>query len=298
MKFAIRDDDLNWFFKPEFIQNQLSDIWDICPVSMSVIPHVLGNWIQNTYLLEKYGSNNTPKSLIDSIIADRKVYSIGDNTELVHYIKEKIKEKKIYLTMHGINHRNNDSNLPNIKNNFSIGAEFYTNRNLEDKLLHARNYLEEVFSQKISVFTPPQNALSKRGMNAVQNTGLNICGDIPSLRNYGFYMDQIGFISFLKVFYHRLFSSKGMPFPKVLDMNKTKITDHCRIQLKTDLDNVKLKLEHAYKNKGHFVLSTHSYGFEQKMEKYNLTLKEGVLEIIEFAEKLPDVNFVSINEVF
>ena len=44
MKFVIRDDDLNFFFDPIDIEKNFRDIWDICPISMSVIPFVKGDW--------------------------------------------------------------------------------------------------------------------------------------------------------------------------------------------------------------------------------------------------------------
>jgi hypothetical protein len=49
MKFAIRDDDLNYFFNPEVIENNYRDIWDICSISMSVVPFIKGNrpyWLE------------------------------------------------------------------------------------------------------------------------------------------------------------------------------------------------------------------------------------------------------------
>jgi hypothetical protein len=39
--------------------------------------------------------------------------------ELVSYIKNKIDENKVYLTIHAIHHRNEDKKLPEFENNFS-----------------------------------------------------------------------------------------------------------------------------------------------------------------------------------
>ena len=108
MKFAIRDDDLNYFYTPKFIEDNIKDIWDICPFSMSAVPYIKGNWLENTKMLEELGPKNVLDNVIRKIQLDNKIYDIANNVELINYIKQKIDEKKIYLTIHGIHHRNED----------------------------------------------------------------------------------------------------------------------------------------------------------------------------------------------
>ena len=67
MNFAIRDDDLNYFYSADFIENNIKDIWDICPISMSVVPFIKGNWIENTKVLESLGPNNVTEEIIEKI---------------------------------------------------------------------------------------------------------------------------------------------------------------------------------------------------------------------------------------
>ena len=77
MKFAIRDDDLNYFYTPKFIEENIKDIWDICPISMSAVHFIKGNWLENTKILEDLGPNNVSKDIIKKIQDDKQIYDIN-----------------------------------------------------------------------------------------------------------------------------------------------------------------------------------------------------------------------------
>ena len=142
MKFALRDDALNFFYSPEDIQKNYKDIWDICPVSMSVVPFIKGDWPNLVKENEIRGPGIMEPDLIESIINDNEIHPLDANNELVDFVKEKIIEKKIYLTIHGIHHRNEDPEIPQLTTNFGIGAEFYTCRDLTEPLHEAILYIE------------------------------------------------------------------------------------------------------------------------------------------------------------
>jgi hypothetical protein len=38
MRFAIRDDDTNYFTQPEQLARVYGAVWEVCPVSLSVVP--------------------------------------------------------------------------------------------------------------------------------------------------------------------------------------------------------------------------------------------------------------------
>ena len=183
MKFALRDDDLNFFYSSEEIVKNYKGIWELCPVSMSVIPFIKGDWPNNVQKAEKRGPGYINEETLRGLKADNIVYPIGDNIPLVHFIKEKIKENKIYLTLHGIYHRNEDEVTPQFSRNFGFGAEFFTTRDLSTSLKKAKEYTEITFDQRISIFTPPQNLYSANGLTAILNNNLAICGDLPSVKN-------------------------------------------------------------------------------------------------------------------
>lgn len=299
MKFAIRDDDLNWFYTPEFIDENLSSIWDICPVSMSVIPYVKGNWKKNVELLEKLGPTGVSKSVIEQINADTDIYPIADNKLLIDYVKSKMQENKIYLTIHGIHHRNSDENLPILSNNFAIGAEFFTDQDLSIELEKACTYLEETFNQNIKVFTPPQNIVSELGYIAIKSNGLNVCGYPPTVKRPISFIKQGGLINYIQCLKHKILNrGSRTPLPNTLDWKGIMFVDHCSLQPNSDIEKIKLAIDDTYNAGGNFVLSTHSYGFKALMDKSPDTMGQILLDILEYAKTTYDVEFVTIDKVF
>jgi predicted deacetylase len=296
MKFAIRDDDLNYFYDPEFVESNLKDIWDICPISMCVIPYVKGNWIKYTKILEDFGPNNVPEDIIKEIREDNKIYDIASNRELVGYIKEKIIENKIYLAIHGIHHKNDDVNLPRLKNNFSIRAEFFTNRDLTKDLEKAIKHMEQTFGQKITVFTPPQNIYSIKGFKAIANNRLNMCAYLPSLKNIKT-ISMIGVDNYFKIFKFRL-KNKRKPFPYPIKTSKIMIIEHRSLQPGTNITDLYEDFEYVYSKKGNFVLSTHSYGFSFNMKGSNRTMGEVLKDFLDYVTRKSGIKFVSLDKVF
>ena len=298
MKFALRDDDLNYFFSPKDIDKWYQNIWNVCPVSMSAIPFVKGNWKENTAMLEELGPNNLNDEVYSKIKKDTKIFKLGDNIDLKkNLLKIKISEGKIYITMHGVEHRNGDKVLPNVKNNFSIGAEFFTDRDLSNKVKKAKKYLEEIFGQTISVFTPPQKILlNYKGIEAIVNNDLAICGDLPSLRKLRT-INLIGFTNFMKCVFFRLKENTNIyPFP--ITNNKFKYITHFRLQPGTNIKLLYEMFDEVYSCKGNFVLSTHSYGFDHKMKNSNETMQVALENFIKYAYSKKSIKFVNLNKVF
>ena len=296
MKFALRDDDLNYFFNPKDIDIWYRNIWDICPVSMSSIAFLKGNWKKNTPLLERLGSSNIDVLTLSKIMKDTTIYKVGDNKELVKFVNKKISEGKIHITMHGVQHRNGDSKLPVVSNNFSIGAEFFTDRDLSEDVKSAKEYLEKVFCQTISVFTPPQNLLSYKGISAITSNKLFICGDLPTLRNYRT-VRLIGLSNFLKYLYFRLKNKTNIyPFP--LKNKELEFITHFRLQPGTNLKLLYKKFDEVHKFNGNFVLSTHSYAFEHKMKYTNQTMQFELEKFMNYCKNKESVSFVSLNKIF
>ena len=299
MKFAIRDDDLNYFYTPEFIEGNIKDIWDICPISMSAVPFIKGDWPKNTKILEDLGSNNVSKDIIKKIQEDSQIYEIADNQELVSYIKNKIDEKKVYLTIHAIHHRNEDEKLPEFENNFPIGAEFYTDRDLTAGLKKAIEHLEETFEQKITVFTPPQNLYSKRGFQAIISNNLNMCAYLPSVKNIWNSISMIGVASYLKCLKFKI-ENKGrrVPYPYILKSSVIQIMNHRSLQPGTKVEELYKDFEYVYLKGGNFVLSTHSYGFNHRMQGDDKTMGQVLKEFLLYAQKKDNIEFVSLNKIF
>ena len=296
MKFALRDDDLNYFYKPEVIENNYKDIWDICPVSMSTVPYMKGNWPKNVMEAEARGPGVEDESLLNHLKTDNQVFPIGDNVELVKYVKEKIEQNKIYLTIHGIYHRNEDIETPKLKGNFGFGAEFYTTRDLTKELKKAVKYLEDTFMQKINVFIPPQNIYTMKGLMAIKSNNLALCTGFPDVKSKNC-LKLFGLSNYLNFFVFKLLNrKKSLKFPEFIEHNQFKMVDNYSIN--TDIKKLCKAIDYAHKSNGVFVLTTHSYGFDFKMKNSDLTIKEGVKKVIQYAKAKGNVQFVNLDQIF
>ena len=301
MKFALRDDDLNYFFSPTMIENNIDDIWDICPVSMSVIPFVIGNWEENIKLLEDSTPGDVSKEIIQRISSDRVIYDIAKNHELVDYIKCKMSEGRVYLTLHGIHHRNSDSVLPEIKNNYSISAEFYTSRDLSDSLMRAKSHVEEIFNQNVEVFTPPQNLYNYIGYRAIERCDMNICAYLPSARkDINETIRIIGLRNYFNLIYHKLSNRRSLriPYGKYMSAGRSKIIEHWALQPGTSIAALYADFNKVYSKGGNFVLSTHSCGFKKRMNGSNYLMGDVLREFLMYASKKSNIKFVALNEMF
>jgi len=140
INFAIRDDDTNYFTKPQDLINNYGSVWDICPISLSVVPF---------HACTKSGA--IPKKYWTG----KDIFPIGDNKELVQFLKEMMENRKISIMLHGCFHKDN-----------ADGYEFDTGNDLSDKIKKGRDYLEKLFEVEIITFVPPHNTLSKKGLDA------------------------------------------------------------------------------------------------------------------------------------
>jgi predicted deacetylase len=296
MKFALRDDDLNYFYTPCDIENNYNEIWDICPVSMSVVPFMKGNWPKNVKDAEKRGPGNLNKQILKKLISNNNIYPIGDNNELVDFIKQKIVSKKIHLTSHGIHHRNEDDITPQLSGNFGFGAEFFTNRDLTEELSKAIIYLEETFGQSIEVFTPPQNLYSKIGLKAIVNNNLALCADLLNFKSIDT-LKLIGLKNYIKILLFKVFN-RGSIYPYLIVNNKFKLINHHRLQPGTDILKLYSKLDETYNKNGVFVLSTHSYAFDYEMKNSKESMGKVLKEIVAYAATKENIEFVNLKQIF
>ena len=173
MRFAIRDDDANFYTSPEELENCYADIWNDFPPTLSLISKVRGNWLYWVHQIykDKHDTNWTAWQ------KDDVEYPIEANRDLVAFMKQKLKENKLDISFHAKHHRNEDPELPATRsNNYVRGAEYYTTRDLTTEIKEEVAHLNKVFDHKITVFTPPQNLLSMQGYRSVINAGLNLCG--------------------------------------------------------------------------------------------------------------------------
>jgi hypothetical protein len=293
MRFAIRDDDLNFFTAPEEIEACYSVIWDKIPVSLSLISRVKGNWSYWVHDIYKNKKNTNWKDWKN----DDEEHPIGENKILVQYLIHKLSENRIDLCFHACHHRNSDNDaLDRLENNYVQGAEFYTNNDKTKILIEEIKYLKKIFDYEITCFTPPQNRLSQTGYKSVIKAGLNLCGGcIP------FYMKEKTFSGILNIGKQAAFRIRypGRDYPYVLKFKSHReIIHHYPLQPNTRLEYLIECFEHVRGFNGDFVLSTH-YIEHRYVMTYNskITMNDVFKQFIEHIEKYDDVQGVTLSKM-
>ena len=192
MKLIIRDDDCNFFTKPEDIQIAYSEIPDF-PVSFAVVPmviDVIGGCPETK-------ENTTPRW-------------VGDNAEISDYLKGLAAQNQCDILMHGIYHQ---YKFPNdVKTPEMIWREIETS-DLIGQVAFYKKKLEDLFALPINCFVAPSNRIKKRGIEAAYKNGMNYSGII-----------QIGYdrdltIRGIRNYLYRwaLRAKTGLAYPGILD---------------------------------------------------------------------------------
>lgn len=281
MRFAIRDDDTNYYTTPEDLERCYGDIWDEIPPTLSLISKVKGNWLYWVHQIYK-DKQDTDWAAWD---ADNTIYPIEKNEALVSFLKQKITEHKLDLSFHAKHHRNEDPELPETRNNNYVrGAEYFTTRDLTKEIKEEVAHLNEIFNCDISVFTPPQNLLSETGYQSVLNAGLNLCGG--GLSFYKKEKDMKGAYNMLRQATFKLLH-KESDYPRVLKFkNHNEIAYHYPLQPTTRLDTLIYDFDMVRKYNGDFVLSTHYVEFDYPMVyDETITMKRILLDFLDHVSK-------------
>ena len=291
MRFAIRDDDTNFFTSPKEIEFCYEHTWDICPPSLSVIPFVQGNW--RKWQDEFYFTGKITDWA--SWEKDDEVHPIHENRKLVEFLKEKVAQGKIALTMHGVNHRNKDSQRRPLANNLVHYAEFYTDRDLTDKLKEGKDYLEQLFNQPFTVFTPPQNVITKKGYQAIVNNNLSLVGggiSFMSRQKTPRWLWELVLWSFFRA------SNRDQYYPYVINLGKRKeMMVHFPLQEVTQIEHLIEAFNFVKAMDGDFILSTHYHGFPVEHRYYKRKVMKDVYdEFFEYVKK-SGPQFCSVNEM-
>lgn len=164
LDIILRDDDISYFTETRQLESVYSGLFkEDIPVCFSIIPRHRGN-------VKRKGKfeTNTPAKY-----RANKEYPIHKNKELVEYLKNKNKEKKAELCLHGLNH------------SYDKKAEFEVNdvSTAEKMLDESIKEFQKTFRIRPGVFIPPYDRISGKGRKAVFDSGLDLC---TNANNYPF----------------------------------------------------------------------------------------------------------------
>lgn len=265
--FSIRDDDTCYFTRPEQLEANYHAVWGKCPISVSVVP---------------FHACTRSGPLPAEFWQGDDVFPVGDNQDLVEFLREKIAQNHVYLTMHGYSHKDE-----------ADGFEFEAGQDLERKVAEGKRYLEQVFGVPIKVFVPPHNALSCEGFKAVVNNGLNLCGSAGA-RVQPFNWAAVRY-ALLRRWWRWVLGGE-YPFP-------CRYGTHVELGYQSltplvSLSALRKALAFVRKWQGWFCLATHYWEFGAKQQTgEDKTMGEVFQEFWTEVSTLPDVHFTGLGSM-
>jgi hypothetical protein len=152
-----------------------------------------------------------------------------------------------------------------------------------------------VLDTRIRVFVPPHNALSKRGLKAIDTAGLNLLGSFLSFRPSMRPWDLQTPVNWWRIKQYRDRTGRSkrdrLVFPHVLRYRKHAEMGCHGLIPNTTFDELKRGFDEARAAGGHFCLATHYWEVDG-------TLKQVLLQFLDYAASFADVTFVTVEQLF
>ena len=252
MKFALRDDDVNFFTRPEQLERAYGAYWDVLPVSLAIVPS---------------HAATKSKAIPPEHWEGEREFPLADNPEIVEYVRELIGRGRAAPMLHGYTHKN-----------YPDGYEFQVAPDLPGRLRRGRQCLEELFDRPIRTFVPPHNALSRRGLEALEAEGLNVLGSFLSFRPSQKPWDVSTPANYLRVSLYRLRTRRGrqtrLVYPYPLRYKKH-AEFGCHLLLPwTKADDLLARFDEARRVGGDYCLATHYWEIDDHMAEVLRTVVE------------------------
>jgi predicted deacetylase len=269
MKVAIRDDDTSYFTTPDALTSVYADVWDRAPVCLAVVPFAIG-YEQRGIPPEHWHSGES--------------FPLERNPVLVTFLRGLVRSGRATIALHGYTHQD-----------YPGGYEFEAAPDPEERVRRGRAYLESLLDCRVSIFVPPHNALSKRGLAAVAAAGLNILGSFLSFRPSMRPWDARTLANWWAVQRYRRATRRArrdaLVYPHVL-----RYTTHAEFGCHsfvpgTTGDTLEHRMNEAQRAGGHFCLATHYW-------EIDTALQDVMRAFLEFAARQPQMRFVAAEELF
>jgi len=273
MKVAIRDDDACYFTDPADLERVYHDVWDRVPVCLATVPFAIG-----------YERVGIPREHW----RDGEAFALERNSALTGFLRSLVGRRKVTIALHGYTHED-------YPDGFEFQAAPDPERRVADGLRYLRDTLGATPSTTISVFVPPHNAMSRRGLAAVGAAGLNILGSFLSFRPSMRPWDYMTPANWLRVSHFRRATGRTktdqLIYPYVL-----RYTDHAEFGCHslipgTTVEELQTAFDEARSAGGDFCLATHYWEVDAAM-------KNVLLRFLDYAARDRDVRFVAAEELF
>lgn len=269
MMVALRDDDTSCFTDPERLEAVYHDIWDRLPVALAVVPHAAG-----------FADKAIPQKYWDA----GRTFPLEENPALVARLREHVAAGRVTVAQHGFTHED-----------FPGGHEFQAAPDIERRLGDGRAYLERVLGSRVTLFVPPHNALSKRGLAAVGQAGLNLLGTFLSFRPSMRPWDRHTLANWWRVRQYRA-STRRTKADRLIYPHVLRYATHgefgCHSLIPgTTVEELVAGFEEARRAGGHFCIATHYW-------EVDAVLKDVLRRVLDHVARVRDVELVSADRLF
>lgn len=269
MKVAVRDDDTSYFTAPAALERVYGPIWTSVPVCLATIPFAKG-----------YRSPAVPRDFWDS----GEAFALDRNAEIVGALRDHVAAGRVTVALHGYTHED-----------FPEGWEFQAAPDPERRVREGQAYLQDLLATSVSVFVPPHNALSKRGLAAVADAGLNLLGSFLSFHPRHRRWDDRTLANWWRIQRYRIGTGRARadrlvyPFPL---RYRTHAEFGCHSLVPgTTREQLKREFDEARDLGGDFCIATHYWEVDEAMK--------GILtDVLDYASSHPGVRFVRAEELF
>ena len=267
--FVIRDDDLAYFSSPKDIQEWYGETFaqDV-PVTFSTIPYI-----------------TLPN---DAHLPDREIpatgtFFVGDNRELVAYVKE---NPLIEIALHGYTHQGTADGI----------FEYQQTEGLIEKTREGKVALEGAFGKTVNVFVAPHDQFSTHAILAIEKAGARDALGMHIVRGKGVknFLPRVSYVrAWIAMIVHRLrfmgTSRSDMPaYPHAINLGGHQ--EAFGIRIESGRDNLMRALRFTHAAGGNFILVNHIHD----MTPAKKTL---MMELIKEAKGM-GARFVKTSELF
>ena len=269
MYFCIRDDDTSFFTSPEELEQAYAEVTQWGPVSLAVIPFCRAGF---------------SKGVPEKFRGRWSTHPLHGNQPLVEYIRAGISQGRFEIMLHGYYH-----DEPSGRGEFSEG------RNLFDKILDGRKYLEGLLDTKIRVFVAPKNRIGRDGLRAVAQAGLHF-GGTAGIRCGWPIFSTATWRTWLKL--RRWQNSFGGGIPWILDLSDHREIPGTAITPASSFEKNKYIFNCALKTNGIFCAATHYWELPaESMHAGDPVVGTHLRYLIDLARKDPQVVWGTVGDI-
>lgn len=272
MKIAIRDDDISFFTTPE----ELEGVWSGfgLPITFAVTPFMVesehGKFYGREYDFHQTGKVEFPLRM---------------NDDLIEYLRCRIFSGSASIALHGCNHQYKATDHGLVAE--YAGHEFTS---LKEKTERAKKEVENLFQQNITVFCPPDNAISREGLKAVASSGIQCVQRAFPLKYFDVPISLASLRHFMSRIYfrvrHQVVYSKPFPNGFVIEAAAYLFKDS------VPLEKMIRDFDIFHQRDLPFTIATHYW------ELKNEPLRIKLLRLLDYINSKPNVVFCALREVF